>query len=834
MGSTKAGIAVADSGAGNDAANVFQDVKIELSLKKSWWDAYTHDKFDEGTTGKTRAYRFIALSTLLALPAAVFIVAFTSMGYGESTFSGTKQNEHLAGAFQGIFWLAFFVTYFSDGFTNWGGRPLLRCPRYTLLGTMALCFTLGTIFSAGDYPYGPMCLLTIGLPAWIVISKRFSSKKLDELPMEMFLSFLPAPMALDALLALLVWIIWILVSGHTWNGELKTKYAKEVGCNDKNDCFEALLIWIGPLIVTLVYAFFAVVIWLLESPSRQEGMAVKAFGSSTLLVLFAMWIATSLAGVSEGTAGAIFMFAVSAFIASVMLVVSTFGTENMQAEASHWADEFLRNNKGICDWLKGMFVVTSTPFFMFYTGLSFVNQRVRIYSCCTTLTIPPEHNAIETKAQSKRHSFTKRTQKQIQAIKRWDRTNVLLCAIILGIAFMCLNVLMAKFTVLFLAWIIAVCKTLPLYAVIGILVGVGITLFLLPPVPGAPIYVTAGIVIPAVAKDQLGISLCIIFALVLSLFNKLFAHTLQQCVIGTFLGGKLYVRQTCQVNSLMIKAFQLILAKPGLSIAKVSILIGGPDWPTSVLCGILKVPYIQTLIGTAPAIMLITPCVLTGSFYYLSGEEPEENWDTAAAIMATIAAMVQCGSLVVASYFVEKTIRENTEKIAKIPDDEEVKAADLAAAARRLVWTTVTKWPVLPKWTKYVVAGNLIIMLLQCYMVQFFPASCFRNFQLTDKIKDLPGGNAANMTRPAGYLVLVLFGLSCILLQIFYNWSSGAVTRAMAQTPVSVQAVTRPPVTAIEMKKTSSPRKKSAPISRKAASASPSQNTEKISKIPDS
>ena len=85
-------------------------------------------------------------------------------------------------------------------------------------------------------------------------------------------------------------------------------------------------------------------------------------------------------------------------------------------------------------------------------------------------------------------------------------------------------------------------------AVVGIIVGVGITLFLLPPVPGAPIYVTAGIVIPAVAKDQIGLGMCIVFALALSLFNKLFAHFLQPCVIGTFLGNKLYVRQTCQVR----------------------------------------------------------------------------------------------------------------------------------------------------------------------------------------------------------------------------------------------------------------------------------------------
>merc|ERR1719424_2293413 len=108
-----------------------------------------------------------------------------------------------------------------------------------------------------------------------------------------------------------------------------------------------------------------------------------------------------------------------------------------------------------------MFVVTSAPIFGLYLCLSFLNQRVRTWSCCTSLTLPPEHNGIETRVQARRHAFTKRAQGQWMAIRRWDRTSVLLCAIILGIAFMCLNVLMAKFTILFLAWIIQVCKTLP-------------------------------------------------------------------------------------------------------------------------------------------------------------------------------------------------------------------------------------------------------------------------------------------------------------------------------------------------------------------------------------
>ena len=95
------------------------------------------------------------------------------------------------------------------------------------------------------------------------------------------------------------------------------------------------------------------------------------------------------------------------------------------------------------------------------------------------------------------------------------------------------------------------------------------------------------------------------------------------------------------------------------------------------------------------------------------------------------------------------------------------------------MYRKVIEWTLLPVWVRYLVAFNVCVMVLQCYMVQFYPTYCFRNFQLTDEIKDLPGGNAANMTRPAGWAVVALFALSCVLLKIFYVWASGRVTDEM-------------------------------------------------------
>lgn len=63
--------------------------------------------------------------------------------------------------------------------------------------------------------------------------------------------------------------------------------------------------------------------------------------------------------------------------------------------------------------------------------------------------------------------------------------------------------------------------------------------------------------------------------------------------IGRF--GKRYVqvRSLCAVNTHTMRAIKLILQRPGISVAKTAILVGGPDWPTSVISGVMGLNIIQ-------------------------------------------------------------------------------------------------------------------------------------------------------------------------------------------------------------------------------------------------
>ena len=81
------------------------------------------------------------------------------------------------------------------------------------------------------------------------------------------------------------------------------------------------------------------------------------------------------------------------------------------------------------------------------------------------------------------------------------------------------------------------------------------------------------------------------------------------------------------VNSEAIRAMRVVLSEPKFTMNKVFVLIGGPDWPVSVLCGILGLDLLPIMIGTLPVIILVTPVALTGSFAFMGSIEDENGLD---------------------------------------------------------------------------------------------------------------------------------------------------------------------------------------------------------------
>lgn len=225
-----------------------------------------------------------------------------------------------------------------------------------------------------------------------------------------------------------------------------------------------------------------------------------------------------------------------------------------------------------------------------------------------------------------------------------------------------------------------------------------------------------------------------------------------------------------------MKVMRLVIGRDGLSVPKVAMLIGGPDWPTSVLCGIMQLSLPQIMLGTLPIVFLIFPTCLTGALLYMSSLEtdagaPQFPWaDTFSTLTASTTAMVQFGSMVVAAYYLEKAANDRADEVAAVEDDQEVKEADEKDEHLTKCYETVTQWHALPLWSQAVLVLSLLSITSSCYMVQFFSPSCFVDHSLTDSIGDNLGGNVGNLFLPLGWASVTLFATAIILLVIFSSW----------------------------------------------------------------
>eukprot|EP00970_Alexandrium_tamarense_P018468 scaffold13340_cov212-Alexandrium_tamarense.AAC.23 len=328
-------------------------------------------------------------------------------------------------------------------------------------------------------------------------------------------------------------------------------------------------------------------------------------------------------------------------------------------------------------------------------------------------------------------------------------------------------------------------------AVTGVMIIAGVIMFLLPPVPGVPVYLTLGIVLPAQGHQTMGWVLSIAYSIAIGLLLKLFSSALQQKLIGENLSNHVEVRQFVNINSNMMKAMRLVLGKGGLSVPKVAILIGGPDWPTSVLCGIMKLSLFQIMLGTVPVIFLIFPTCLTGALLYMASLEIDGNpvypWaGTVSTITASFTAIVQFGSMVVAAYYLEQTADKRAADVEALPIDEEVKEADDKADHIRQCYKEATQWDTAPFFAKMFMRISLSCIIVSSYMVQLFSSRCFTTHSLTDSIDDNLNGNAANLFLPLGWVAVGLFCTSCLFLYLFQQW--GKVSQLHSNTSVTETA----------------------------------------------
>lgn len=127
----------------------------------------------------------------------------------------------------------------------------------------------------------------------------------------------------------------------------------------------------------------------------------------------------------------------------------------------------------------------------------------------------------------------------------------------------------------------------------------------------------------------------------------------------------------------------------------------GPDWPTSVLTGILGLPLLPMLLGTLPVALLIAPCVLAGGFQLMLGNDADvsaaadsssSSWEAWASVGLTGAAVAQMVALTGAAHCIEQVASRHWKELAAEEDDQEVLEVDRLKAVQGQRWRRLTDW----------------------------------------------------------------------------------------------------------------------------------------------
>eukprot|EP00511_Aplanochytrium_stocchinoi_P012114 CAMPEP_0204878508 /NCGR_PEP_ID=MMETSP1348-20121228/48790_1 /ASSEMBLY_ACC=CAM_ASM_000700 /TAXON_ID=215587 /ORGANISM="Aplanochytrium stocchinoi, Strain GSBS06" /LENGTH=337 /DNA_ID=CAMNT_0052035507 /DNA_START=896 /DNA_END=1909 /DNA_ORIENTATION=+ len=209
-----------------------------------------------------------------------------------------------------------------------------------------------------------------------------------------------------------------------------------------------------------------------------------------------------------------------------------------------------------------------------------------------------------------------------------------------------------------------------------------------------------------------------------------------------------------------------IMEVPGWSIPKVAVLVGGPDWPTSVLTGIMRLKLRQMLLGSLPVLVTIVPVSFAGAA--LLKDDGEGIFSTLAPLLLSIGVVVQLTPFFIAIHYIAKAAVENEEELANEELDEEVEKYDQRNERKRQWAYYLNKWENLHPFVKFTHILVAIIGTIGNLTLFVYGDIAFTPFDVTDTIDDKLDGNIANLlTDPFGYIFMGCVGFPMVYVWIF-------------------------------------------------------------------
>lgn len=218
-----------------------------------------------------------------------------------------------------------------------------------------------------------------------------------------------------------------------------------------------------------------------------------------------------------------------------------------------------------------------------------------------------------------------------------------------------------------------------------------------------------------------------------------------------------------------MRAVRYLLSQPGLTIAKASILCGGPDWPTSVLCGLLKLNVFQArpshdlpcpraplsphtslhalpltscallrvsqmLIGLTPIIIFTTPGTLLGAFM----TEPtyqEMNLDTVCTLVLLLIQVLMCVAFM---HYINLALLEHADELDAYETDVEVERLDVKAAQYAAIVKEVGSFYDAPWQMRAMLVSGVVAGLVSTYALYFGSSRLFQVIAVSPVLPSSP------------------------------------------------------------------------------------------------
>ena len=745
----------------------------------------------------------LVLVVAMFLAFALYLALFSELGFGATLFKALMKTGRLYIFIAGAGFLllvCFYIVDFDVG---------VRALNYLIFALIATCMVFGAVLCFGSMPHAPLMAFMVTSTAYF--AAIYHSLFRDILTPEAYVRALSAACLTGGAAAFLASCIWAGINYCWWGEDCKALFRDRLrlctdmsvgpeshckrygtwgvtcpsGCKEDEklsackvgtpDCLAAFMLWASPFLMSfLVFLFGGAMHFVAgsakEAKSGEEQKStyrLQSFGRAMLFLVLLLWLGASIAGANMQLSNVIVSFAFLGLLLVAVIMAVAFGGRKMQETLME--TKFVKLATQDPFWSnvgRGLALFVCGPVFLAFLPVASLKRSIRKCRSSPDVSAPIVEGGSST-AEGRPFKEVAAFQ-LIKDSRSWPWTTVLSYAWMWGFAYFAMQAIVMTMTTLFMAWLNIQLAGMHVAVISVVIVCIALVLFAIPVVPGVPAYLACGVIIGNTEKEVGSFGLTLVIAIAVALLSKQLACLMQQKVFGELMGKSLWVRSTLGVNQPTMKAINLILQEKGLTAGKVAILVGGPDWPTSVLTGVLRLPALQMQIGTLPVSVPILFIVLTGTAMLKSGQAPDSLWGPLSGVFVAVSGMLQVSIGLLAVKYVNQCTKERAADIEGMANDPEVEEFDRSQEKAIQDKEAAMRWEEQSTMWRAILIASVATITISGWIFKNF--KCFEDVVLTTDVYAPPfNGNFLNVFKLYGWIGL---GFQVFSWALYYAFSA--------------------------------------------------------------